>query len=36
VGDTGYVCFFERYNCPRFTGSDEKGRVILDYGIYVQ
>ena len=24
---------FERYNCPRFTTPDEKGNVILDYGI---
>ena len=27
--------FFERYNCPRFTGKDEQGDVILDYGIYL-
>ena len=26
---------FERYNCPRFTTSDEKGNVILDYGIAI-
>lgn len=26
---------FERYNCPRFTTPDEKGNVILDYGISV-
>lgn len=25
--------FFERYNCPRFTAPDEKGKVILDYCI---
>jgi len=24
-------CFFERYNCPRYTTPDEKGNVILDY-----
>lgn len=27
--------FFERYNCPRFTGPDENGNVILDYGVYL-
>jgi predicted transcriptional regulator YdeE len=27
--------FFERYNCPRFTDKDDKGNVILDYGIYI-
>ena len=27
---------FERYNCPRFTTSDEKGNVILDYGISIE
>lgn len=26
---------FERYNCPRFTTPDEKGNVILDYGIAI-
>lgn len=26
---------FERYNCPRFTTPDEKGNVILDYGISI-
>lgn len=31
----GRVCFFERYNCPRFTTPDEKGNVILDYGCYI-
>lgn len=29
------TCFFERYNCPRFTEKDEEGNVILDYGIYL-
>lgn len=29
------ICFFERYNCPRFTEKDEQGNVILDYGIYL-
>lgn len=24
---------FERYNCPRYTTPDDKGNVILDYGI---
>ena len=28
--------FIERYNCPRFTTSDEKGKVILDYCIYLK
>lgn len=28
--------FFERYNCPRFTTPDEKGKVILDYCFYLQ
>lgn len=28
--------FFERYNCPRFTTPDEKGKVILDYCIYLK
>jgi hypothetical protein len=28
--------FFERYNCPRFTAPDEKGKVILDYCIYLK
>jgi hypothetical protein len=32
--DQNRVCFFERYNCPRFTAPDEDGNVILDYGIY--
>lgn len=27
-------CFFERYNCPRFTTKDENGNVTLDYGNY--
>ena len=28
-------CFFERYNCPRFTEQDAEGNIILDYGIYL-
>jgi hypothetical protein len=28
-------CFFERYNCPRFTSKDEDGNVTLDYGNYM-
>jgi hypothetical protein len=28
--------FFERYNCPRFTTADEKGKVILDYCMYLK
>lgn len=31
----GRACFFERYNCPRFTEPDENGNVILDYGMYI-
>jgi hypothetical protein len=27
-------CFFERYNCPRFTEKDANGNVTLDYGNY--
>lgn len=26
----------ERYNCPRYTTPDEKGCVILDYGIAIE
>lgn len=33
--DSGTYCFFERYNCPRFTNPDEKGNIILDYGNYI-
>lgn len=29
-------CFFERYNCPRFTKKDENGNVTLDYGNYIR
>jgi len=29
--EAGMACFFERYNCPRFTQQDEQGNVILDY-----
>lgn len=28
--------FFERYNCPRYTTTDEDGKVILDYCIYLE
>lgn len=28
--------FFERYNCPRFTTPDEKGKIILDYCMYLK
>lgn len=28
-------CFFERYNCPRFTEKDAEGNVTLDYGNYI-
>ena len=28
-------CFFERYNCPRFTEKDTNGNVTLDYGNYI-
>ncbi|MGI5898762.1 MAG: hypothetical protein ACOX8S_02440 [Christensenellales bacterium] len=30
-----WTCFFERYNCPRFTEPDENGDVILDYCAYL-
>lgn len=30
------ACFFERYNCPRFTTPDENGKVILDYCAYLK
>lgn len=33
--DENRICFFERYNCPRFTERDKEGNVILDYGIYL-
>ncbi|MDF2588643.1 MAG: hypothetical protein K0S41_2484 [Anaerocolumna sp.] len=33
--DKNRACFFERYNCPRFTEPDESGNIILDYGIYL-
>lgn len=32
----GSVVSFERYNCPRFLEPDEQGKIILDYGIYMQ
>ena len=32
----GYIGFFERDQCPRFTTPDEKGNVILDYGFYLR
>lgn len=35
MGEKEYF-FFERYNCPRFTTPDDKGKVILDYCIYVK
>lgn len=28
--------FFERYHHPRFTTPDEKGNVVLDYGVYLK
>lgn len=33
--DQNRACFFERYNCPRFTEPDEEENRILDYGIYL-
>jgi hypothetical protein len=33
--ETKWHWFFERYNCPRFTEKDDKGNVILDYGVYI-
>ena len=26
----------ERYNCPRFTAPDERGRVVLDWAVDVE
>lgn len=34
--DSDTYCFFERYNCPRFTQKDETGNVTLDYGNYIR
>lgn len=31
----GYIGFFERDQCPRFTTPDEKGNIILDYCYFV-
>ncbi len=36
VDNKNYLCFFERYNCPRFTSPDENGDIILDYGMYIK
>jgi predicted transcriptional regulator YdeE len=33
--DKNWVWFFERYNDSRINQKDEKGNVILDYGIYI-
>jgi hypothetical protein len=35
ITDNDTYCFFERYNCPRFTEKDENGNVTLDYGNYI-
>lgn len=35
TGEDTY-CFFERYNCPRFTVKDANGNVTLDYGNYIK
>ena len=29
--ENGYIGFFERDQCPRFTTPDEKGNIIVDY-----
>ena len=34
-GGTKQMWFFERYNNGRFMKKDEKGNVILDYGVYL-
>ena len=34
-GNEGTICFFERYNRPRYTVKDSEGRVTLDYGNYI-
>jgi hypothetical protein len=41
IGEAGWRLqenpwFFERYQCPRFTTPDDKGKVILDYGVYLK
>ena len=33
--ENGYIGFFERDQCPRFTSPDEKGNIILDYCYFV-
>lgn len=33
---SGMYCFFELYNCPRFTQKDSEGKVTLDYGNYIR
>ena len=32
----GYLGFFERDLCPRYTIPDEKGNIILDYCYFVK
>ncbi|OGO92477.1 MAG: hypothetical protein A2Y17_11015 [Clostridiales bacterium GWF2_38_85] len=32
----GYIGFFERDQCPRFTTPDEKGNIIIDYCYFVK
>jgi predicted transcriptional regulator YdeE len=34
--DTDWCWFFERYTNSRMSNEDEKGNVILDYGIYIR
>lgn len=31
----GYIGFFERDQCPRFTTPDDKGNIIIDYCYFV-
>ncbi|MCI8388975.1 MAG: AraC family transcriptional regulator [Clostridiales bacterium] len=34
--DKGACWFFERYQCPRYTTPDDKGKVILDVGFFAK
>ena len=34
--DRDWVWWFERYNNSRMSKEDEKGNVILDYGMYIK
>jgi len=34
--DTDWCWFFEGYNDSRMSNEDDRGNVILDYGIYIK